>query len=391
MWTAGALTASCTSLTTVLSAFYLYGGMTEGQISVYLAVAQVVNIAVSLLCAGITSASADSRKAAGWMYLLCGISWLPYIPICLFGLPVRLFTGAMFVLGLGTTVFSALRVIYDYKLPCEVLDMRFYSEYTAYLGLFSGIAGMVIGIGLPLVYDRLPYAGVTAAVFALAAACMALGAFCIVRMKPISAEAGPAEHQKIAVRPWQDLKRLLANRDFRVMLVPNTIRGVSAGLVSMLAVIALREEVLTQTNVTMMTAVNYAGTFLSCFLYVKLVRRFGIPVTGLVGAVLFCLVVAAMGGGTGWFLVVYGIAATGNNLAANAFPDMVYHSVPQEIISPFHTWRLALMALGTAISTPIFGALLPVVAAEVLLVIGAAGLLLCALGYYLFYRKQKML
>ena len=58
-------------------------------------------------------------------------------------------------------------------------------------------------------------------------------------------------------------------------------------------------------------------------------------------------------------------------------------------MSQFQTWRMTLLALGSALGTPVYAALLGKVPVIVLFLISICATILSALGYYLLYRTNK--
>lgn len=194
--------------------------------------------------------------------------------------------------------------------------------------------------------------------------------------------------EKITINPWLDLKMLIQNKDFVFLIIPNFLRGIGAGVVTMIALIAIRSVGMADSDTPLLTTAGNIGSMLSSALYVYLVRRFGIPKTGLIGGCIFCLMCLTPLGGTTSFLILYGAAHAGYIILGNAIPNMVYQAADQTIISRFHTWRLAITAMGTAVGTPLCGVLMDKVPPIVLLLIAALVILLCTIGYYLCYHKR---
>ncbi|MBE6570417.1 MAG: MFS transporter [Ruminococcaceae bacterium] len=394
MWFNSSCSTASASLASVavLSAFFLRGGMTDQQVSFYLTFTQLVNLVISLLLSGITSGLRDSRKTISTLYVARGITTGLFAIFCFWQIKAAPFYVMMILIGGLQALVTAVQGIFDYKLPCEVIEMEHYSTLIAYQGLFNGLVGMGIAMVLPTLFQRFDFMHTTGFICIAAALCYVFAAVCVRFLRPVvpidKNETASAEKLHMQFNPIRDFIRLMQNRDFRYMLLPNLVRGFGAGMVSMLAIIAMRGLHMSDADVSWITSCTYLGTLLSCFAYTFLVKRMGVPWTGLIGSLVFGLMCFSMMGGTLWFLVVYTIAYIGYNVVCNAVPDMVYQSVSQDIISSFHTWRLALTTLGTAISTSLFGILLDKTEAYVLVVIGCVGIVLCSLGHYLFYRKS---
>lgn len=90
------------------------------------------------------------------------------------------------------------------------------------------------------------------------------------------------------------------------------------------------------------------------------------------------------------FLVICCFAQVGLQLLGNAIPNMIYCSIAPGIMRQFQKWRMILLALGSAIGTPICAALLDKVPIIVLFLISAAATFISVLGYYLLYHKKRV-
>ena len=390
LWAIGMLRAAATAFLSVLPAYFLRSGMNDMQISLYNTVAQLVSTSTSLLCAGVASGFRDSRKPLLMLLTIQSVFTGMYALFCAFRVPAGSFYMIMlFICGL-LAIVSALTTIFDYKQPYEIMKIESYSVYVAYAGLFSGIIGAIVGVVLPMLFKKFDFYLITGCSIVSAALCLLISALLMYRLKLIgSAKADDAvPSEKIAIHPLLDLKQLAQNKDFLFLVMPNFLRGIGAGIVSMIALIAIRSIGMTDSDTPLLTTAGNIGSMLSSFLYVYFVKRFGVPKTGLIGGCIFCVICLAPFGGSTLFLILYGAAYIGYIVLGNAIPNMVYECADQTIISQFHTWRLAIMAMGTAVGTPICGILLDKIPAALLLLLAAFAILLCMIGYYLCYYKR---
>jgi len=390
MWLYSALSSASTAFLSVLTAYYIFCGLTDLQISFQTSLSSIVVLAFSLFCSGISSGVNNSRKVLKFLGIFRGAVIVVYSIFCFWHIPASPFYVVMLCISVILGIEAALATIFTYKYPCEVLEMEQYSVYVGYSGLFNGLLGIIIGFTLPILFRYIDFMLLTCICILLAALCCAVGGIIVATMKPLPAaeQAEKEPKQKISVNPIHDMRMLLKNRDFLAMLIPNFIRGFGSSVVSLIALIAVRDLSMAEGDIPLITSVASIGTLLSSFLYIFLTKHFGTPITGLIGSLLFGTICFSTMWGVPQFLVIYGIASIGNIILANAIPNMVYQTVDPSIISPFHTWRLALGSLGTAISTPIYGAFIGVVPGYILLLAGTLFTFLCAFGYYIYYRKR---
>jgi len=386
LWIIGALRAASTAFLAMLSVYFLRNGMSEVQISFHSSLSQVVNLGASLLFAGVAAGFRSSGKARGMMLCIQAVLTAAYAIFCVWNASDNVFFIVILLIAAVLAVVSAVATIFDYKLPCEVMDIEYYSVYAAYAGLFSGAVGMVIGMLLPLLYQKIDFSLATGISILLSALCLVLAAIVNKFLKLV--HPGASDNMRIHFNPIDDFKILFSDSDFRALFFPNLIRGFGTGITALIAIIAIRSLQMPDGDVSLITAAANIGTILSSFLYVFFVKRIGIPKTGLVGALIWGVSCLCLLRGTAAFLILYCIAFVGKIIFDNALPDMIYQTVDAKIISPFHTWRLAITALGTAASTPIYAVLLDTVPTTLLFVFSSLCFILCALGYYIRYRKR---
>jgi len=344
-----------------------------------------------MLFSGVTGSFRDSRKIASWLLLLSGVTTLFYAVLCAEQLRGSSFFGLVMAVGVISTVFVAFRTIFDYKIPYEIMDMKYYSDYASYLGIFSSVPGLVIGLVVPIFYAKFEFYAATCWFFIASAVFMALAVCFTLTLEPYTKEGEdtePTESKPLSVHPIRDFLRLFSCRDFRVLLIPNLLRGVGMGLMSIFPLIIVYEGIIAEENLTLLSSASYIGVFVSSFLYIRMVRKWGIPMTGFIGGVMFCFVLLCTSGNLVWLMIAYIIVSTGNNLLSNAMPNMIYLTVTGDIISQFHTWRLALSTLGTALSTAALGMMIGRVDSVIILGIGALGMFICMLSFLLYYRKR---
>lgn len=373
----------------ILPVYFLRSGLTEVQISIYSSLAQTVSLFVSLSFAGITANFRDSRPAIAVILLIQGVLTAAYALFCVVTLDLTVVFICVLVLASLISVVSAVYTIFSYKLPCEIMEMQSYSTYVACSGLCSGIVGTLISLLLPLLFQRFSYFPVASFCILLSSAILIISSFVNLTLKPIGGYQPAPVKKGIRFNPIKDFQDLIANREFRILFIPNILRGVGSGMFSIISLIAVQVFLMEDGDVSMITAAGNVGTFLSSFLYLLLVKHIGIPKTGLVGGLIAGAICFAAFGNVLSFLVLYAVASVGLHLMGNAMPNMIYCSVDPSIMSRFHTWRLALLALGSAIGTPLYAWLLDKVPVIVLFVISSSATILSVLGYYFLYRSKQ--
>ncbi|MCR4906498.1 MAG: MFS transporter [Clostridiales bacterium] len=379
--------ASTLSSASVLQAFFLKMGMASGTVSYYASFTQAVFLVFSLLFAGAADRCVRTKRAATLLFFANAASLLFQMTLCLLPAYSAPFCIAAFAAGALVNVTNTVRVVFEYKMICEVIPVGRYSLYSSVSGIVYGVAGILPGILLPVFYARYDYTAVTLAVFCASGLfCMAAGALngCL-RLLPGKEEELPEEALKKNV---SSVREVLERSDFRRLALPNFIRGFGAGVVAILPLLAIKDAGLPEEKSALIAGVMNAATFLSCGFYgILRQRKIKATTLGVAGSCLFFTLCAAFLGSPVWFLAVLFFAYCGYNLVCYAIPDAVYQKVEEDVISAYHTWRMALTTLGTVLSTAVIGLVADSVSGTVLALVGTASIFFCCLAYHRVFRS----
>lgn len=400
IWVRNALWAISTSLqaASVLQALFLKLGITTERIALYFSIMQIVSLISTFLTTGLPRLFRNTMKGDAVATVIYGLFFMGNVVICIFtGIPLN--TKWIIILAAGCLVNTALsiRTVFDYKLPCELIIMSDYSFFTAVDGIVQGLCSIPVAFLLPVLYAKYDYETVTAVVFTVSVLLVIVTSIITMSYKKLNT-ATPEEPvaDKSAILPWNDILRLLHDKEFMFLFIPNIVRGFCAGIYTLIPTLAIGSGCFTEVNVMLITGTGQAAVFISCLFYAWVGKRFGtrsmtVPLLGLGAGVLGLMLIPVMKLSTIPFLCCYFIAYCGFNIVSYAIPDMVYKSVSADIISPFHTWRMGLTTLGNVIATYAVGIFAERISATVFMVIAAASMLFCCLGYYLWFKKNPII
>lgn len=369
----------------ILQGFLLHAGLSEEKIGIYVTFGTIVNFIASLGLSGAASATKKTVKISSLCFVLTGLVNAAYIlPALIKSDSSVLFIFVMAVMGLSSAVL-AVKNIFEYKLPCEVINADIYAKYISVSGIISGLAGLICGVLITFLYRSSDFDKISAIVFLISSLTIVTAGILNGFLKTLY----PVKTTDEKKRLFGQLKVLFSNRDFRILLMPNFLRGLGAALISLSAVLAVKAAGFKEEECAVISSLTSAGMLISCAIYLPTIRKCGRALTAFLGAAAFCLVIPAfLSNNRTVFIVLYGIAYVGYNVTCNAIPDLIYRHISPEIISPFQTWRLALLTLGTTAGTSLFGFMLARVSPVIILFIGVFGYFVCGTAYYIYYRKM---
>ena len=383
LWLRDGLYCLSTALSSasVLQAFFLKMGMAEGTVSYYTSFTQAVFLVFSLLFAGTADRYRRTKSASTLLFFMNAAALLFQTALCFLPESSRLFCAAAFAIGALVNISNTVRVVFDYKMICGVIPVERYSLYSSVSGIVCGVVGILPGFLLPLCYARWEYREVTLAVFAVSGLfCALAGALngCLCLLPRRDERTDPPEKKRIG-----SVRKVLRRRDFRLLALPNFIRGFGAGVIAVLPLFAMRDAGIPKEQSALLSGIMNAATFFSCGVY-GFARHKRIPsvTAGLTGACLFLSFCTAFLWGKVWFFAVLFFAYCGYNIVCYAIPDAIYQRVDESVISTYHTWRMALTTLGTVFSTAVIGLIADSVSGTVLAVIGTLSIFLCCVAYH---------
>ena len=129
LWLRDALYCLSTTLSSasVLQAFFLKMGMENGTVSYYASFTQAVFLVFSLLFAGAADRCVRTKRAATLLFFANGLTLLVQTVLCLLPESSALFCFAAFAVGALVNVSNTVRVVFEYKMICEVIPVERYS------------------------------------------------------------------------------------------------------------------------------------------------------------------------------------------------------------------------------------------------------------------------
>lgn len=389
LWVRDAFTATFLSLTStsVLTAYFLTVGLAENQIGFYFSAVPVANLVISLLCSGITRKMRNSVKG----YTLFTLISIPVILLfCLlcFIKGSGLFP-AILMIGVLLSALTAIRTIFEYQLPCDVMELNMYSVYVSVSGIISGVCGILCGLAVSYCYKLFQPIPVAIAVFSLSGLTLLAAALITRNLKLLPTAQASQPQAAGSNSPIAGIRELFRDSDFKHLAAPNLVRGFGEGILKLIPVLAVRELNFTESGLSFITVCTYLGTLVSCCIYAPLARRWGAEKSGLLGGALFCLSVVCFFFGRIPFYVIYTVSYAGYYIASCAIPDALYQRIAPEKISLFHTWRLALLTCGTAIASVVLGSFADALPAFVWLAIGAASIFYCVIAYAIRFKGSS--
>lgn len=373
---------------TIMQSFMLESGIPEEQVSVYISVAQIVQVIAMMICSGYVDHIKNIIRAGGFLQIVCFPMFALLIILCMTtGLSVEIRYLCILIMGCIVSLMVGIYTVTCYKLPYHIMDMERYGSITAISGLFLGVCGMGLAALMSAALERGAYFSMMRFFFGMGGITVIVSAVIQLRMKNVKGtpeEQGKGENNK--------RRNLLCYWPFYVLIFPNFFRGFFLGILNLAVTIGYYYSILDGVTTGYMIVITNATTIVGCYLYSVFSKKCMysdgklIFLSSVVAAV--CLPLMLVGNSGTIFLVIYGIVYFAYNFVTYATPVALVRIVDYEVMGQYSAWRMLLTNLGTAAAGFVCVAMLETLGGIATLVIAGVMQLISGAAYYLVEVKS---
>ncbi len=380
------LSAIMLSSGTVIQIFMTNAGISKQLIGVYSSLINIVSLTVNMLFAKFADEIKDVKRANTKSILLIAICCLGFLPPCFAQNPNQLLLLTRYVMipvSILQTAFISIHSVLDYKLPYYIIDIKEYGSITAIYGIISYACSTVLSLILSYCIDHFDY--VTTMLYAFAGSAVLVFLAALINQTYTMQDLPAISPRKTnAIKAIMELVKM---KDFYIFIIPNFLRGISMGVISVLAVICLGLGYQNTTASVLVTVTNIAY-FLGSSIYYILAKRMTAQKICLWGAVLLIPLSFTPAFNDTGFLILAFLTLVGKLLIDYAVPIRIYNMIPPEIACTYHAGRLLLTSMGTAFAMAISGFLIEGGFSILFIVIGILSQFISSLVYLLYKRKK---
>lgn len=367
------LTASGTLMQTFLSVL----GFASNVIYVHSTLLQAFNVLTIVLCSSWANNGSPIKRAA-FTLVPTGVLFLFYVPIAV----AREASAVSFVLlcaiGGVQQMAVGLYTVYDYKMPYYIYRVEEYGMMLSVCGILSSLLSVGVGALISFLADKFTFITVMIFAFSLSALLMGIAFAVTLSQKSLRQKEEDSRER------GKGVLALLKYPPFTQMIPANLMRGFSAGVIGVLATVALDlgyTEVLTSMMVSAQSIASLvACAFYACF--AKKISPFAVIITGslMILAMPMLLIQSNV-----LYLAVFTVVMLGRTLIDYAVPTALIRIVPVEMAGSYNAWRMALHNGGMLLATMV-GTFTPV---PVLLIVASALQIVSGINYCFFGKKHR--
>ena len=367
----------------IIQTFLLQIGFNDDQVYLYNSLIQFAQVAMMVIMIFL----ANKVKRVKWAVGLAYLSMAVMASIFLFGaidkdILLKPYVIVVFIVGASTYFVGGLHIVLSYVLPFYTIDMEEYGKMTGLGVMLAGGCSFALSFLHAFIVSKFDYRQSMIWFFVLAIVCFILTSIICLSLKEIPP---PKDENKKS-----SIVDVFKNRDTYLLILPNFARGLAAGIMSVITVLAISSNIIDEktssiVNVIMQIAM-FAGNLLYIFTYKKLSSKVWLILSTIGICVIFPLCLL---GGKIWFFCIFFVAYLARMITDTAIPVLVAEIIPKEQIVAYTSIRMLIFTGAQAVATLIINPIVGVVGYTGLLIFAAIMQAICGVGYCMCAHFKK--
>lgn len=369
----------------IMQTFLIQAGFLEEQVYLLNSLMQIMQVAVMLVLTFLSGKIKRVKTVTSISYLslilLTGVFLLGAINPELIK---RGYVIAVFIVAAVSYVGVGLYTILSYCLPYYTIDMKEYGKMAGVSVAISGGASFLASLLYSLLLSKFSYMKTTSVFFVLAIVCFIITSVVCASMREKSEKMNGEENE------GNDVIAVFKNKNTYILLIPNFARGLSVGIFSVIATIAISESILNETtssyvNVILQIA-TFAGNVFFALAYKKLSTKnlLLLATIGVCVSFPFSLKFGALG-----FFCCLGVASFFRFVTDTAIPVIITEIIPKEQIGAYTSIRMLIFTGAQAVATLIITPLKDAIGYTGVLIFATVMLFICGITYYAVAKSVK--
>lgn len=329
-------------------------GVTSERIGFLMSVLHVVNLLATFLLSDLAERCQNPLQKSNRILLLHVLTFpVMMLTVLIPGMRAEHIFWMVLIISCGQVVLYACKIIYEYKLAYQIIDIKHYGGMLALSGVWSGISTFCISAVSAALIDRsegiLPYFLIMV-ITELSLLIAFLGSQ---RLRPIHEVFCS---KTVSDRSWKQVAAVLRSPVFLCFLVPNVLRGVTIGGTGCIALVALSMGYSESFTATI-SVICAVASILGSVVFGLLGKKKHAKEIGLIGSALLCLLVFLPSNNGTVFLLLYTVAYLGRIIVDQSIPVLVFQMIDPEIAGIYNAWRSILFSLSAAGTSYLVGIL----------------------------------
>ena len=364
---------------TLMQTFLASLGFESSQIYMHSTLLQAANVLTIILASNWANNGSPIKKSA-FTTIPIGLLFLCYIPIAIANQATPISYALLIAIGIVQQIAYGFFTVCEYKTPYYIYKADEYGMMLSVCGIISSLFSLLMGYVIAYLTARFPFVEIMKFAFVISAVLMLIAFVAIYFEKSLrieektEASAAPKEKSRV---------NLMKTPVFTCLIHANLLRGFAAGVISVLAAVALdlgHNEALTASMVSAQSLASLAA----CAFFALVSKKISERALVIGGSIFVGLIPLLLINNSSLFLTIYTVIMVGRTLIDYGVPSMLLKVVPVEIAGPYHAWRMVLQNAGMLIATTL-AAVMPI---PYLLAAAAVFQLISGVSFSLIVKKQ---
>ena len=331
---------------TLMQTFLASLGFESSQIYMHSTLLQAANVLTIILASNWANNGSPIKRSA-FTTIPIGLLFLCYIPIAIANQATPMSYALLIAIGIVQQIAYGFFTVCEYKTPYYIYKADEYGMMLSVCGIISSLFSLLMGYVIAYLTARFPFVEIMKFAFVISAVLMLIAFVAIYFEKSLRVEektgdkAAPKEKTRV---------NLMKTPVFTYLIHANLLRGFAAGVISVLAAVALdlgHNEALTASMVSAQSLASLAA----CAFFALVSKKISERALVIGGSLFVGLIPLLLIDNSSLFLMIYTVIMVGRTLIDYGVPSMLLKVVPVEIAGPYHAWRMVLQNAGMLIAT----------------------------------------
>ena len=368
----------------IMQTFLMQAGFLEEQVYVLNSVMQIMQVIVMLVLTFLSGKIKRVKLATSISYL----SLIILTSVLLAGainpeLTKHGYVVAVFIAAGVSYVGVGLYTILSYCLPYYTIDMKDYGKMAGVSVAIAGGASFLMSLAYSFLLNKFSYMKTTAAFFVFAIICFILTSVMCASMRVKTAKLDKGMEKS-------DVIGVFKNKNTYILLIPNFTRGLSVGIISVIATIAISADILNETTSSYVNVILQIASFLGNMFYALTYKKLStkrlllLATIGVTVSFPFSLKLGVYG-----FFFVFAIASFFRVIIDTAIPVIITEIIPKEQIGAYTSIRMLIFTGAQAVATLLLIPLPNIIGYTGVLIFATVMLFICGITYYIVAKCVK--
>jgi len=320
-----------------------------------------------------------------------GLSCLLFLPLLIFlflacsdAIGGHVFLSLLYFMAIIYNITYGIAGIIGLKMPYQIFDMKEYGRVSGVAGVVVGITALILSGALTWLQASFPYLRIVQVGIGIAIIVTLIRAYMLCSLKPIHS----FEIKKGPVRKFNFLKY----KPFSFFIVPNLLRGLSCGLLSVSVSIGYYTGQLNSQSASILAVITSLVTILGCGIYALMAGRITervILLTSSIGVFLFMPLVTLFDS-TAAFLVFYGFAWFMVVFINYAVPVAVTKIADYDSMGRYSAGRMLINNAGNMLAGFLCVPMFRLIGVQLTMILFAGLQLISGICYYVYMKKNNI-